>query len=57
MESWPGIPADGLLTMPIALAVPLDRPAARAGQPDAGEWHGVDRGGKHLADNLVLHPL
>lgn len=29
MESWPGIFADGLLTMPVALAVPLDRSAAR----------------------------
>lgn len=28
MESWPGIFADGLLTMPVALAVPLDRSAA-----------------------------
>ncbi|MDG4597036.1 MAG: hypothetical protein P9F75_15330 [Candidatus Contendobacter sp.] len=29
MESWPDIPADRLLTMPVALAVPLDRSAAR----------------------------
>ena len=29
MERWSGIPADGLLTMPITLAVPLDLPDVR----------------------------
>ena len=29
VERWPGIPADGLLTMPITLTVPLDLPDVR----------------------------
>ena len=48
MERWSGIPADGLLTMPITLAVPFGSARrARVGQP------GVDRGGKHRADGPV----